>query len=262
MKTSRVVLVLLLFVLVTTTFVFSEVLKIRVIASAANIRLKPTVQSAILLTAPLGAVLDVIRQEESWYFVQLPPNKDGIVVTGFIHQSVVEVIEATNEIKKVEEKLAEQPGEKPIIKNPNLETTASLRGKSLSEKEKHFLATDSYYSTWRERLDQAKAEQKGVKKWMWIGGGVALVGYVAAPLLAVSSLSETGTGKSQNTMVTVGMLVGTAGMALATYGLIRYFSKGRQVGRIMEEGMVKGYILGLNINPSTKTYALSFAMAF
>jgi len=34
------------------------------------------------------------------------------------------------------------------------------------------------------------------------------------------------------------------------------------VGNIMEEGMIKGYILGLNIDPKKKQYAITIALAF
>jgi Mor family transcriptional regulator len=52
------------------------------------------------------------------------------------------------------------------------------------------------------------------------------------------------------------------GGALLTYGLIRYLVKGKKVGRVMEEGMIKGYILGLNIDPLRKRYSMTLALAF
>jgi hypothetical protein len=206
---------------------------------------------------PLGAVLDVVKKEGDWYYVKLPPDEKGIVVTGFLHQSTVEVIEDTEE-----KKMAQDLREKPATKEPETLTKAEIAKLSLSEKERYFMETDPYYPSWRQKLDRAKKEQGGAKKWMWIGGGTMLVGYAVVPLLAVSSLNERSTGESQDKMVTIGVVAGTVGGVLLTYGLISYVIKGKKVGNIMEEGMIKGYILGLNIDPQRKQYALTFAMAF
>lgn len=107
MRSSKTILALVLFVFVTTTFIFSGDSKVRVVVPQANIRLKPNTQSAILSRIPLGGILDVIKKEGDWYYVKLPPDEKGIVVTGYIHQSIVEVVEETKEITKegiVEEK--------------------------------------------------------------------------------------------------------------------------------------------------------------
>ena len=97
MKSLKFAIVTILLVLAATSLAFSEAEKVRVIASPAtnpaNIRTNPSVQSTIILTAPLGAVLDVVKKEGVWFLVQLPPNKDGFSVRGYIHQSTVEVIE-------------------------------------------------------------------------------------------------------------------------------------------------------------------------
>lgn len=124
MRHLKSILVLLIFIFVTAIFIFSDVLKVRVIVPRANIRLKPDLQSTIISRVPLGGVLDVIKKEGDWYHVKLPPDEKGIVVTGYIHQSTVEVFE---EIKKeiIEVPKEERVEEKkqpevtpPIIKKP------------------------------------------------------------------------------------------------------------------------------------------------
>ena len=257
MRFLKVSLILGILLFVTAGIAFSADLKVRVTASKANIRLKPDTQSTIVTGVPLGAVLDVIKKERDWYYVKLPPDEKGIVVTGFLHESTVEVIEDVEE-----KKVAEGLKEKPAVKEPEILTKTEIAKLSLSEKERYFMETDPYYPSWRQKLDQAKKEQGGAKKWMWIGGGTMLVGYAVVPLLAVSSLNERSTGESQDKMVTIGVIARTVGGVLLTYGLISYVIKGKKVGNIMEEGMIKGYILGLNIDPQRKQYALTFALAF
>ena len=80
-------------------------------ASQANIRLKPTTQSEAISKVPIGAVLDVIKKEGEWYLVKLPPDEKGIVVTGYIHQSIVEVVEEIKEIPKEEKPEKAKPKE-------------------------------------------------------------------------------------------------------------------------------------------------------
>ena len=58
-------------------------------ATKANIRLKPSLESTVITQAPMGAVLTSTAKEGEWFLISLPPNKDGVVVSGYIHQSVV-----------------------------------------------------------------------------------------------------------------------------------------------------------------------------
>jgi hypothetical protein len=120
MRSLKIIFVLIFFILVTTTFIFSDVSKVRVTASKANIRLSPNTQSPIISTVPLGAVLDVIKKEGNWYYIKLSPNEKSFVVTGYIHQSIVEVVEEIKEIPQEEKVEEEKPPEitPPIIKKP------------------------------------------------------------------------------------------------------------------------------------------------
>jgi len=274
MKALKVFFFLVIFVLFSASLIFSADSKVRVTTHQANVRLRPDIQSEVLAKIPLGAMLDIVKRQGEWYFVKLPPDEKGILVTGYIHKSVVEPLEIEEEIKQPEkivpeptpklqeEKIAEEVSKKPLISNLGPYTKSEIKGRPLSEKEKYFMATDSYYSSWREKLDQAKRSQSGAKKWMWIGGGTMLVGYAVVPLLAVSSLNERSTGESQDKMVTIGVIAGTVGGVLLTYGLISYVIKGKKVGNIMEEGMIKGYILGMKIDPRNKEYGITLAYRF
>jgi len=276
MRFSKILLALVLLVLVLGTWAFAEDQKVRVVASQANIRLKPDLQSTVLSRVPLGGVLDVLKKEGEWYFVKLPPDAQGVVVTGYIHQSTVEIMETPVEAKKVEVKAQpvkvaeeEKPVEpaKSVIKSADANLPASWRGKPLSEKEKHFLETDPYYFTWRDNLDKAQAEQRGAKKWIWIGGGAFLAGAIAWPLIGMGGeySGPSGGGLLEQSTTTVGticQIVAVAGAGVATYGLISYLGKGKKVGKIAEEGTLKGYILSLNVNPAHKQYGITISYTF
>ncbi|NIM89759.1 MAG: SH3 domain-containing protein [Candidatus Aminicenantes bacterium] len=80
-------------------------LKVIVSVEVANVRLKPSIESAVIGKAKIGQVLEVLRKEGNWYFVNLPPDENGFVVSGYIHQSIVKVV---TEDKPVPEK-------KPVV---------------------------------------------------------------------------------------------------------------------------------------------------
>ncbi|NIM90960.1 MAG: outer membrane beta-barrel protein [Candidatus Aminicenantes bacterium] len=87
----------------------AEKSKLRVTVEQAEIRLKPDSGSMTINKAPAGAILDSDEQVGEWFKVSLPPDKKGIVITGFIHSSEVEVITE----KSVEKKLASSPPSTP-----------------------------------------------------------------------------------------------------------------------------------------------------
>ncbi len=64
--------------------------QVRVIKKEAVLRLKPKSDSVILRKLPLGALLDVQEQLDDWLKLSLPPDKDGFVVTGYLHESFTE----------------------------------------------------------------------------------------------------------------------------------------------------------------------------
>jgi opacity protein-like surface antigen len=71
----------------------AEKIKLRVTVEKANVRLKPDLGSMVISEVPLGAVLEVEEQIGEWFKVSLPPDEKGFIVTGYIHSSVVEILE-------------------------------------------------------------------------------------------------------------------------------------------------------------------------
>jgi hypothetical protein len=83
--------------LVMSTFLMSSIgyaakIQVRVLVTKANIRLEPTTDSTIITAAPRGTLLDAEPMEGNWYRVYLPPNASGVVVSGYIHMNLVEVV--------------------------------------------------------------------------------------------------------------------------------------------------------------------------
>jgi hypothetical protein len=102
--------------------------KVRIIVSKANIRLKPDIDSTIIANVPIGTVLESEGKEGNWYKVILPPDESGFVISGFVHQNIVEVreeikeeiIEEVKEVPKKEIIEEEKPKEEipPVAQAP------------------------------------------------------------------------------------------------------------------------------------------------
>ncbi len=66
--------------------------KVRVIQIDATVHLEPDFESGVLMSVPPGAVLNMVEKTEDWFKISLPPNDEGIMVTGYIHGNAVEII--------------------------------------------------------------------------------------------------------------------------------------------------------------------------
>lgn len=71
----------------------ASIFKLKVIVQAANIRSKPDIASAILKTVPAGTLFESPGKEGRWYKVSLPPDAKRTAVTGYLYDSLVEIIE-------------------------------------------------------------------------------------------------------------------------------------------------------------------------
>lgn len=110
-KKERISLLLILFILFFSHFIEGAELKIRVTVNTGNVRLKPSLKSMVIGRVNGGQVLEVQKKIENWYFVNLPPDEKGIVISGYIHHSIVEEISKVAPPQK--EKI--KPEKKPVI---------------------------------------------------------------------------------------------------------------------------------------------------
>jgi hypothetical protein len=90
----------------------------------ANIRLKPDIGSIIIYQAPQDTILESSAREGEWYLIKIK-TEEGQTVSGYVHESVVMVLEGpaqkkeTIEIKKVPEKeVKKEPEKKRAEKKP------------------------------------------------------------------------------------------------------------------------------------------------
>jgi hypothetical protein len=111
-------------VLSCLVFVFSlaptapaaPVIKLQVTAEQANIREKPDIMSAVLDQAPMGAILEAEKKEGEWFAVRVEQEGGG-TVTGYVHESLVKVVEgAPTPVVKPEE--PQPPPKQPEQQKP------------------------------------------------------------------------------------------------------------------------------------------------
>lgn len=87
-KTSLSILFLIIFIF-SSINLYSQKAKIRIIKEEAVLRLKPNDESLAIKQLSLGSELDVVETIGDWIKVKLPPDEDGIIITGYIHSSFV-----------------------------------------------------------------------------------------------------------------------------------------------------------------------------
>jgi opacity protein-like surface antigen len=113
--------------------------KVSVKVPRANIRLMPTTQSTIIQQVRSGTELKHLAKTGNWHRVNLDPNEEGFVLSGYIHQSIVNEVYETlapppdpekkpeTEPEVIEEKTEPEPEPEPVQEIP------TLRKKSLGK---------------------------------------------------------------------------------------------------------------------------------
>jgi len=82
-------------------------IKLRVAAEQANVREKPDITSPILQQLPEGATLEAERKEGEWFAVLVEKDEGGLVL-GYVHESLVVVVEALPAEPRQEEQAEER----------------------------------------------------------------------------------------------------------------------------------------------------------
>ncbi len=110
--------------------------KVSVKVPRANIRLMPTTQSSIIHQARSGVELIHIAKTGNWHRVNLAPNNEGIVLSGYIHKNIVDEIYETvapppepkkipeKEPEVIEEEAKSEPEPEPVQEIPTLQTSS------------------------------------------------------------------------------------------------------------------------------------------
>ncbi len=103
----------LIFFFTGASFPQSSPFKLRVTEELANIRQGPDIRSPVLLQVIQNTILEGLKKEGEWYLVSFR-DEDGPARTGYIHESLVAVMEAES-----------QPAEKPVTSVPPPEKKVS-----------------------------------------------------------------------------------------------------------------------------------------
>lgn len=98
---------LLLFLILTLQ---SATLKVKVIVDNASVKAEAEIFGDVLAVVSSGIILDVEEKQGEWYKVRL--EKEGTLVSGFIHELFVEEVK----IEEVPEKEVAIPAEKPELR--------------------------------------------------------------------------------------------------------------------------------------------------
>jgi hypothetical protein len=72
---------------------FESPKNIQVILEKTNIRAEPDFISEVIHQVQLGISLQAVGKAGEWYLVNLPPDEEGIIISGYIHQSFVQEIQ-------------------------------------------------------------------------------------------------------------------------------------------------------------------------
>jgi len=79
--------------------------EVEVTLEQANVRAEPNFESQVLQQVQVGRTLLSIAKEGEWYKVTLPPDEQGNIVTGFVHQSFVEPLHKERAEAKAKEQV-------------------------------------------------------------------------------------------------------------------------------------------------------------
>ena len=115
MSFKKLLVLLISFAFILPLTAQSTNLKIKVTVKKANIRLKPELSSPIIEKANLNQTFEVITEvntkEGKWFMIKFK-SKEGYLIYGYIHSSVVEILE-TKKPEKKEKSLLPTPPPKP-----------------------------------------------------------------------------------------------------------------------------------------------------
>lgn len=85
--------------------------KLKVVTDQANVRLKPDIGSIIIYQIPIGTVVDSLGKEGEWYRIQFQ-SEEGDNVTGYVHESLVSLLESPARKREPREVSPQMPEEK------------------------------------------------------------------------------------------------------------------------------------------------------
>jgi len=207
----------------------------RVIKLGAKLMLKPSEGSLVLMNLPLGATFEVKEALGEWVKVDLPSDKDGIIVSGFINISFIEIrsFQSTNITK-------------PISQQPAIQQVESKE-------------TNDIF-VWQSKLVKAKQKTSAGVICAVVGVAVLIPSLVVTftpPEVPAGHLSA-----ERSTGAQILCIIGdVAGISLTTLGIIFINGGDSAKAQLMDEGKIKGY-LNAGILPRHKAIGIQIGASF
>jgi hypothetical protein len=93
---AQIIFVSLLFLFPSFFFPQDTQIKVKVVADLANIRLQPAIDSPILRQVEKNEIIEALSREGEWFRVIFLKDS-GEATTGYVHESLVAVIEGSPE---------------------------------------------------------------------------------------------------------------------------------------------------------------------
>jgi hypothetical protein len=149
------------FILAAAAAFGSPVIKLKVTAEIANVRVKPFIGSNIVRQFPEGTVLEAERKEGEWFLVKMEPDETG-TISGYVHESLVL---ALGDVPITE------PVPAPVVEIPQVIPLPEPKAAQPEPIE----TPPSVYEATREIMAAAAAESPG-SLFLWGGGGITAVG--------------------------------------------------------------------------------------
>jgi hypothetical protein len=112
-KTYVFLLLFIFVIFVSARNIEAAKIRIRVIAEKVDVRLKPDEKSVSILSPRVGTVFESEEMVGDWFKINLPPDENGVVVTGYILFSQVEIVH--EEIAPPVPPPAPRPKEEPPV---------------------------------------------------------------------------------------------------------------------------------------------------
>lgn len=91
--------------------------KLKIVTDQANVRLKPDIGSIIIYQIPIGTIVDSLGKEGEWFRIQFQ-SEEGDTVTGYVHESLVFLLESPTRKREPREISPQMPEEKEKKESP------------------------------------------------------------------------------------------------------------------------------------------------
>ncbi len=233
---NTIVVLLVLLLCSSNLLCFAQKAKVRIVDKGAELRLKPDSSSAAIKQLPLGTEFDVIETIGEWIKVKLPPDKDGMVIVGYINRSHVEI--ELMEVKTERETVVQEK------RLPLREAQVSLDQNAIYD--------------WENALRRAKSK-RSTGTILTVTGAIVFTGCMI--LTFAHQEPEFDFPYYKYKARTPYIIGDVLGLVTLTTGLALLIPASGTIKRLNEEGRRKGY-LSIGLSPEHKGISLRLIYCF